>query len=94
MVSYAGLKFALDCGINVWDYAETYTLQAVIRDYGSPSTEATAEGRGYRRAVDDRNNVSWRVVHADWARLTRCTSPFEMQCTVILQVLRANQYMP
>ena len=35
VVSYDGLKFALDCGIDVWDFAETYTLQAVIRDHGT-----------------------------------------------------------
>lgn len=34
-VSYSGLKFALDCGIDVWDFAETYTLAAVIRDHGT-----------------------------------------------------------
>jgi aryl-alcohol dehydrogenase-like predicted oxidoreductase len=37
VVSYDGLKFALDCGIDVWDFAETYTLQAVIRDHGTPA---------------------------------------------------------
>jgi len=37
LVSYGGLKFAMDCGIDVWDYAETYSLQAVIRDHGSPA---------------------------------------------------------
>ena len=37
LVSYSGLKFAMDCGIDVWDYAETYSLQAVIRDHGSPA---------------------------------------------------------
>ena len=37
VVSYDGLKFALDCGIDVWDYAETMTLQAVIRDHGTPA---------------------------------------------------------
>jgi hypothetical protein len=37
VVSYDGLKFALDCGIDVWDSAETYTLQAVIRDHGTPA---------------------------------------------------------
>jgi hypothetical protein len=35
VVSYDGLKFALDCGIDVWDYAETYSLQAVIHDHGT-----------------------------------------------------------
>lgn len=37
VVSREGLKFALDCGIDVWDFAETYTLQAVIRDHGTPA---------------------------------------------------------
>jgi hypothetical protein len=36
VVSYNGLKFALDCGIDIIsDYAEMYTLQAVIRDHGT-----------------------------------------------------------
>jgi hypothetical protein len=35
-VSYSGLKFAVDCGIDVWDYAETLSLAAVIRDHGTP----------------------------------------------------------
>jgi hypothetical protein len=33
-VSYAGLKFALEAGIDVWEFAETYSLQSVIRDHG------------------------------------------------------------
>jgi hypothetical protein len=36
VVSYNGLKFAMDCGIDVWDYAETLSLAAVIRDHGTP----------------------------------------------------------
>lgn len=36
-VSYDGLKFALDCGIDVWDYAETYALQNLIADVGTPA---------------------------------------------------------
>ena len=36
-VSYEGLRFALDCGIDVWDFAETYTLQRLIADVGTPS---------------------------------------------------------
>jgi hypothetical protein len=36
IVSYDGLKFLLDCGIDCWDYAETLALQAVIRDHGTP----------------------------------------------------------
>jgi hypothetical protein len=35
-VSYEGLKFALACGIDVWEYAETYTLQRLIADIGTP----------------------------------------------------------
>ena len=35
-VSYDGLLFALQCGIDIIsDYAEMYTLQAVIRDHGT-----------------------------------------------------------
>lgn len=38
VVSYDGLLFALQCGIDIIsDYAETYTCQAVIRDYGTPA---------------------------------------------------------
>jgi len=37
VVSYEGLKFAMDCGIDVWDYAETYTLQRLIADVGTPA---------------------------------------------------------
>jgi hypothetical protein len=37
IVSYDGLKFLLDCGIEAWDYAETWSLQAVIRDHGTPA---------------------------------------------------------
>jgi hypothetical protein len=37
VVSYDGLKFALDCGIDVCDFAETYALQAIIRDHGTPA---------------------------------------------------------
>ena len=36
-VSYAGMKFAMECGIDVWEFAETYSLQAVIRDFGTPA---------------------------------------------------------
>jgi hypothetical protein len=36
VVSYNGLKFALEAGIDVWEFAETLTLQAVIRDHGTP----------------------------------------------------------
>jgi hypothetical protein len=35
-VSYDGLKFALECGIDVWDFAETLTLARVIEDIGTP----------------------------------------------------------
>ena len=37
VVSYEGLKFAMDCGIDVWDYAETLTLQKLIADVGTPA---------------------------------------------------------
>jgi hypothetical protein len=36
VVSYEGLRFALECGIDVWEFADTVTLQAVIRDHGTP----------------------------------------------------------
>jgi hypothetical protein len=36
VVTYEGLRFALACGLGVWDYAESYALQAVIRDHGTP----------------------------------------------------------
>jgi hypothetical protein len=37
-VSYSGLKFLLECGIDIIsDYAAMYTCQAVIRDYGTPA---------------------------------------------------------
>jgi len=37
-VSYSGLKFLLECGIDIIsDYAEMYTCQAVIRDCGNPA---------------------------------------------------------
>jgi hypothetical protein len=35
-VSYSGLRFALECGIDVWDYCETLTLAAVIANHGTP----------------------------------------------------------
>jgi hypothetical protein len=35
-VSYSGLKFALACGIDVWDYCETLSLAAVIANHGTP----------------------------------------------------------
>jgi hypothetical protein len=35
--SYDGLKFALDCGIDIWDLAETLTLQKLIADVGTPA---------------------------------------------------------
>jgi hypothetical protein len=37
-VSYNRFLFALQCGIDIIDdYAEMYTLQAVIRDHGTPA---------------------------------------------------------
>jgi hypothetical protein len=38
-VSYDGLKFALECGIDVWDYAETLSLQTLIADIGTPAQQ-------------------------------------------------------
>lgn len=35
-VSYAGLKFAVEAGIDCWEFAWTYSFQAVIRDIGTP----------------------------------------------------------
>ena len=37
VVSREGLRFALECGIDVWDFAETYTLQKLIADIGTPA---------------------------------------------------------
>jgi hypothetical protein len=37
VVTYEGLQFALACGFDVWEYAESYALQAVIRDHGTPA---------------------------------------------------------
>jgi len=37
VVSYEGLRFALECGIDVWECVDTITLQAVIRDHGTPA---------------------------------------------------------
>ena len=37
VVSYEGLKFAVQCGIDVWDYAETLSLQRVIAEIGTPA---------------------------------------------------------
>ncbi len=37
VVSYDGLKFAMDCGIDIIsDFAEMYCCQAVIADHGTP----------------------------------------------------------
>jgi hypothetical protein len=36
VVSYEGLRFALECSIDVWEFADTISLQAVIRDHGTP----------------------------------------------------------
>jgi hypothetical protein len=37
VVAYDGLKFALDCGIVVWDFCETMTLQWLIADSSMPA---------------------------------------------------------
>jgi hypothetical protein len=57
VVSYEGLRFALACGIDVMDYAETYTLQKVIADQGTPRAKATTQGRNYRKPMGDRDCV-------------------------------------
>jgi hypothetical protein len=36
VVSYDGLRFARECGIDIWDYAETLSLQTLIADIGTP----------------------------------------------------------
>ena len=35
VISYDGLRFALECGIDVWDFADTLSLQNVVRDIGT-----------------------------------------------------------
>ena len=39
VVSYAGIKFARDCGIDCWDLAATICFQHVIHDYGTPEEQ-------------------------------------------------------
>ncbi|HXA78719.1 MAG TPA: hypothetical protein VNV41_16410 [Candidatus Acidoferrales bacterium] len=36
-VSDEGLQFALDCGVDVWDFAETLALQRLIAAVGTPA---------------------------------------------------------
>ena len=36
VLTYEGLKFALECGIDCWEYWDSITFQAVIRDHGTP----------------------------------------------------------
>jgi hypothetical protein len=35
VVSYAGLKFARECGIDCWDFAATLAFQHLIHDCGT-----------------------------------------------------------
>jgi hypothetical protein len=39
VVSYAGIKFARDCGIDVWYLAGSMCFQHVIHDHGTPEEE-------------------------------------------------------
>jgi hypothetical protein len=39
VVSYAGLKFARECGIDCWEFAATISFQHVIHDYGTPEEQ-------------------------------------------------------
>lgn len=45
------------CGIEVSDYAETFMLQMVIRDHGTPSAETKAPGSDSRGEVVHRNHA-------------------------------------
>ena len=37
VVTYEGLRFAMACGIDVWEFAETITFQKLIADIGTPA---------------------------------------------------------
>ena len=39
VVSYAGIKFARDAGIDCWDFAATLAFQNVIHDHGTPEEQ-------------------------------------------------------
>ena len=53
-ISYSGLKFALDCGIEVWDYCETLALAAVIANHGTAEQKIRLQQEIYagRRASE------------------------------------------
>lgn len=83
VVTYDGLKFAMDCGIDIIsDYAEMYTCQAVVRDCGTPAQrqrlkEALIAGRWsadiWREhveagIVDPDSDVSWEDQLKAWGR--------------------------
>jgi hypothetical protein len=39
VVTYEGLQFALACGVDVWDYAESYALQRWIAEEDAPAQQ-------------------------------------------------------
>ena len=39
VVTYAGLAFARECGIDIMDYAEMYCCQQLIQDVGTLAEE-------------------------------------------------------
>ena len=39
VVSYESIKFARDCGIDVWEFAGSTSFQHVIHDHGTPEEE-------------------------------------------------------
>jgi hypothetical protein len=55
-VSYTGLKFALECGIDIIsDYAEMYTLSSRHSRLWNSSTETAAQRGADRRTVERRH---------------------------------------
>jgi len=67
VISYAGMKFALAAGIDVWDYAETYSLQGVIRDYG---TSAQQQRLKEELIASRWASELWLEDHRDWKEAT------------------------
>ena len=43
VVSYEGLKFAVEAGIDCWEFAHTDSFQEVIRDIGTPEQKQRLE---------------------------------------------------
>ena len=37
VVEYESLRFAMACGIDCWEFCDTITFRAVIRDHGTPA---------------------------------------------------------